>query len=206
MTTMVVGLGCPKNIAVFAFLRVLSHLVVIPSYLVFIWIGIPQGMSLFLFIALILVSTRLRQRFDPDGLTVLDNPDGDLRIHGKFKEMTIDQSSPFRLRSVGLVKEKLEFTLLRDGVASTVSVDGASFRPPRLAKLHDVLQAFLQGDIKSMRSQFANAGKILNHGQNELFIVNEPPGFGKVIFGSLGVALLILSIAYGVLFAPGGNA
>ena len=206
MATMVVGLGCPKNIAVFAFLRVLSHLVVIPSYVVFLRIGIPQGMALFLFMVLILASIRLRQRFNPHGLTVQDNPDGDLRIHGQFKEATIDQSSPYRLKAVALAKEKLQFTLLRDGVESTVSVDDASFRTPRLAKLHDVLKAFLEGDINSMKDQLANTGKILNQGEGHLFIVKEPPGFGKVVFGSLAVALLILFIAYRVLFASVGNA
>lgn len=206
MATIVAGWGCPKNAAMFVSLRIISNLVIIPMYFVFTKMGFPQFSAFFLFMVIMFVAARAWKKFDPDWFIVTDNPDGGLRVHGNFKEMAIDQSSPYRLKKVSLATGGLRLTLLRDDAEVLVSVDESSFRQARLSLLNAVLEAFVRGDLEAMKNAMIAAGHGSSHGTGGLFTIKEPPGFGRLVFGSLVVSLLIFYVAYNILVINGRNA
>lgn len=198
MTTIVLGLGCPEKYGQLAVYRVISHLVVISSYFFLGLAGLPFSVTLLIFVGIVFVAARARLHFDPSNLNVIDKSDGILRVHGKFKETTISPSVPWELKSVSLESGALRLSLAREGASTTATVDTSSFREQRLLLLYEVLTAFLQHDVDAMKSAMATAGGSPGRIIGNLFLIKEPPGFTKLVFGSLAIAAVILYVAYNV--------
>jgi len=190
-------MGSPPKPAQFVAFRVLTHLSVIPIYLLLQQLGASEPAVLAVFIGLIFVFTKLRGGYDPGRVTLTQRELGVLDVYGKFVERSIGPNSGWSLDALRESSEKLELIVRKGGQVQTVSLGAESFRQAKRNLLYGVISSLRSGDVETMTESLRADGISLRQmNGNTLAIFGEQPGYAKLVFSSLGISLAIFGALY----------
>lgn len=191
------AIGGPEKPGRFVLLRVLSHLVVIPVYLLLHNLGASGAAWIAVFAALLFVITKIRTGFDPGRFTITERDDGQPQIEGKFSERSLARNAGWTLESVSLSADALELVVKQGTQTQSVSLGAESFREPTRRLLGDLLTLWLSEGSAAVAQALDAAGiNVRDINGTTLAMVNERPSYAKLVFASLGSSMSVLLVLY----------